>query len=195
MKSLPPAKKAEVLRALASSLKVEEVLEREGISSAQLKRLLSEAGELFGKKGRAATGTLVAYIDGASRNNPGPSAAGVVIRDGKGTLIEEEGLYLGEGTNNAAEYKALLLAMEKARDMGAGSLVINSDSELVVNQLNGRYRVKEPRLQELYFKAVGLIGEFEDFSIVHVPREENRRADMLANKALDEYINKSKGLR
>jgi ribonuclease HI len=168
------------------------------VTPTELAAILDEAAELFA--GKPATGSLpsktlsrpvgrslVIYVDGASRNNPGHSAAGLVIADSTGRILLEEGVYLGIGTNNAAEYRALLLALEKARELGADGLVIHSDSELVVRQMQGRYRVKEPALQVLHAAANRLAGEFREVRYVHVPRERNRHADLLANGALDEY--------
>jgi ribonuclease HI len=110
----------------------------------------------------------------------------VVIRDSAGAVLAEESVYLGIGTNNEAEYRALLRALERARELGATRLRIHSDSELVVRQIEGRYRVREPRLQELHRRATSLLAGFEEARVVHVPRERNREADRLANLALDE---------
>lgn len=161
-----------------------EAARREGLSLDEAADVLREAAARIDP----GQDVMLIYIDGASRGNPGLSAAGAVLLDGRGKVLAEESAFLGNGTNNAAEYQALLLALGKATALGGRRLEIRSDSELLVNQLNGRYRVKEPRLQEFYFRAAGLMQNFADVRFIHVPREENRRADRLANKALDDYI-------
>jgi ribonuclease HI len=130
--------------------------------------------------------SLVAYTDGAARGNPGPASLGVQILDTDGKVVAEESRYLGEATNNVAEYSALLAALEKAIEMGASTLEIRSDSELLVRQMLGQYRVKNPGLKPLYDRAVGLAGRIGSVRYVHVRRELNREADRLANQALDE---------
>jgi ribonuclease HI len=127
---------------------------------------------------------VVAYIDGGSRGNPGPSGAGVYFeRDGKPWRGVYQ--YLGQATNNHAEYSALLRALDYARDSGFRRIAIYSDSELLVRQMSGQYRVKNPNLQELQRRASDTIRYFERHSIEHVPRERNSQADALANKAMD----------
>jgi ribonuclease HI len=128
---------------------------------------------------------LKAYIDGASRGNPGKAGAGVVIYDEKGEVLEEESVYLGETTNNVAEYRALLLAIQMAERRGAQELQVYSDSELVVRQVTGRYRVKSSALLDLYKEVKKRSLKLKRFDIRHIPREENRIADSLANQAID----------
>lgn len=123
-------------------------------------------------------------VDGASRGNPGPAAAGIVIR-ANGHAILEEGVRLGECTNNQAEYRALLLGLERARELGIRRLVVYTDSELLANQIAGRWKVKHPELAALHSEALELMGHFEQIDIRHVARGMNRRADQLANWALD----------
>jgi ribonuclease HI len=128
---------------------------------------------------------LLVHIDGASRGNPGDAGFGVFASDAAaGTEARLHG-YLGRATNNAAEYQALLHALRWALAQGARRLTIRSDSELVVRQVRGVYRVKHPALIPLYREAMGLIGRFEAVKLEHVPREQNREADRLANLALD----------
>jgi len=128
-----------------------------------------------------------AYInfDGASRGNPGPAGAGAIIKDSSGNVLAEVYDYLGENTNNYAEYKGLILALEAAAELGERRLVINADSELIVRQLQGRYRVKAPNLIPLYEQAKKLIAGFDDVELHHVPRAQNEEADRLANLAID----------
>lgn len=128
------------------------------------------------------------YTDGAARGNPGPAAAGIVIEDDDGRMLWQEGRYLGETTNNVAEYRALLLGLQKASELGRGALVVRMDSELVVKQLEGSYRVKHPALIPLYRQALALCQSFQSWRAEHVPREQNSLADRLANQALDERL-------
>jgi ribonuclease HI len=130
--------------------------------------------------------TLRIHVDGASRGNPGDAGFGVHVADPDGTTVAELYGHLGPATNNVAEYQGLLHALRWARDRGARRLEIFSDSELLVRQMSGRYRVKNPKLQPLYREAAALVSGFERVSLRHVPREQNREADALANRALDE---------
>lgn len=128
---------------------------------------------------------LVAHIDGGARGNPGPAGYGVHVEDAGGAAVAELYGYLGVATNNTAEYAALLAALEYARDVRASSLRVLSDSELLVRQLEGVYRVKDPKMRVLHAAARVLIAGLKSFSVAHVPREENREADALANRAMD----------
>jgi ribonuclease HI len=125
------------------------------------------------------------YCDGASRGNPGPSGAGMVLLDEDGELLLELSRFLDEGTNNEAEYKALLRGLDAAIDLGVRCLQIFLDSELVVNQLLGNYRVRNPRLQPLFGEAMYRLQQFDDYAIFYVRRELNHQADRLANEAID----------
>jgi ribonuclease HI len=127
---------------------------------------------------------FIIYTDGASSGNPGPAAIGAVIRDGQGRVISRISRRIGRATNNQAEYRAIIAALEEAIRLGAGEVDIKSDSELVVEQLKGRYRVKKATLRTLYQKVVHLAGLLETFTITHIPREQNREADKLAGRAL-----------
>jgi ribonuclease HI len=131
------------------------------------------------------SGVYVANIDGASRGNPGPASYAVVMRDPNGKIILELGKKLGRDTNNVAEYYALLAALDYAAAHNIRALRIRSDSELLVRQMQGRYKVKSPDLQPLYERASKLARQFEYFVVEHVRRESNREADALANLALD----------
>ena len=131
---------------------------------------------------------LIAYVDGASRGNPGPASYGVVIQDPQGKTIETLSGFLGEVTNNVAEYKALLAALEYASRSQTERLKICCDSELVAKQMQGLYRVQSPDLKPLYERARALAGQFKLFRIEHVPRERNHQADLLANQALDHVL-------
>jgi ribonuclease HI len=130
-------------------------------------------------------GVSVANIDGASRGNPGPASYAVVLRDPSGTIILELAKKLGRETNNVAEYYALLAALDYAVSHGISALRIRSDSELLVRQIQGRYKVKSAELKPLHERATKLARHLSYFAIEHVRREQNRDADALANVALD----------
>jgi ribonuclease HI len=133
-------------------------------------------------------GYLVAYIDGGARGNPGPAGYGVVIEDEVGRPVANLSEYLGRQTNNYAEYSGLLAALNYALRHGFKALKVVSDSELMVKQINGEYKVSSPTLKELNQHAVKLIDQLDYFEIKHVLREKNREADRLANVAMDRGI-------
>lgn len=126
-----------------------------------------------------------AFIDGGSRGNPGPAAAGVEIRDPSGRVHFAGGLFLGRMTNNQAEYHGLLAAIEHLTQAGAADVSIASDSELMVRQINGQYRVRSPELLPLYERSIKGLRGLGRWSMRHVPRNQNKAADALANKAMD----------
>lgn len=126
----------------------------------------------------------VIHSDGASRNNPGPAAIGATIKDEQGRLLASISRSIGRATNNQAEYRAVIAALEKAIKLGARQIELNLDSELVVRQVTGRYRVKNEALKPLFGRVKKLLDSLEGFSIRHVPRRQNQEADRLANSAL-----------
>lgn len=128
---------------------------------------------------------LFLHTDGAARGNPGPAAVGVVVKDERGETLREFGRRIGRTTNNQAEYLALLAGLEEAARQGADEVVARVDSELLARQLSGQYRVKSPDLLPLYQRVVQWCARFRSLVVEHVPRERNRRADELANAALD----------
>lgn len=134
---------------------------------------------------KKADNILLIYIDGAARGNPGPAGIGVVITDKRGAVLKNVGRFIGEATNNVAEYTALVTGMEEASLLQPKELIINTDSELLARQLGGEYKVKNPALKKAYDKAVRLLDNFEQVTVNNIPREENRAADKLANKAID----------
>jgi ribonuclease HI len=147
---------------------------------------LTRQNALFGKPAsRQRSFDFIANIDGGARGNPGPAAYGVVVRNGEGSVLAELAQYLGIQTNNVAEYSGLLAALDYAVGEKRGSLKVLSDSELLVRQMLGQYKVKNPALKELYDRAQVLVRKLEHFSIEHVRREQNRDADRLVNEALD----------
>lgn len=127
-----------------------------------------------------------ANIDGGSRGNPGPAAYGVLIRDARGEIVAKLRKYIGRMTNNVAEYYGLIAAMDYAQSHGIRALRVESDSELLVKQMRGQYKVKSSDLQPLFERAKKMSQAFHVFRIEHVYREQNREADALANEALDE---------
>ena len=143
------------------------------------------SARLFSESPLAPPGVSVANIDGASRGNPGPASYAIVIRDPSGKVILELAKKLGRETNNVAEYYALLAALDFAVSHGISALRIRSDSELLVRQIQGRYRVKSAELKPLFERATKLARQLSYFAIEHVRREQNRDADALANVALD----------
>jgi ribonuclease HI len=130
--------------------------------------------------------SLIAYVDGGARGNPGPAGFGVRLELPDGTLVAELSQPLGVATNNVAEYRGLIAALEYAAAQGCPTLHIRSDSELVVRQMRGEYRVKHPGLKPLYLQARSLISRVGTVVIEHVPRARNTEADRLANLAMDE---------
>ena len=128
---------------------------------------------------------LTVYTDGGSRGNPGPAAASFVITDHANNMLIGKAFYLGSTTNNVAEYTGLLKGLEEAGQLGASAITIKSDSELMVRQLNGQYKVKSPALIDLYSSCMELLGGFKSWKIEHVRREYNQTADALVNRSLD----------
>jgi ribonuclease HI len=199
-----------LLEALAASLDGGEVLARfPGLSRDELRQIVREAARLFppgavraapaGHGAHALPGVgaqaaatrhpwpevVVAHVDGAARGNPGEAGAGVLLQDDAGQPLDRIARYLGRATNNTAEYQALLIALERARDAGVRHLKVFSDSELLVNQVNGRYRTSAPHLQRYLQEAIRLIREIGRVDVRHVRREQNADADALANEAID----------
>jgi ribonuclease HI len=130
-------------------------------------------------------GRLVVNVDGGARGNPGPAAVGVVVRSPDGELVEERGERIGIATNNVAEYRALLLGIERAAARGVSEVELIGDSELIVRQVKGEYKVKEATLRGLHAEVKEALRPFDRWSIRHVRREQNAEADRLVNEALD----------
>jgi ribonuclease HI len=130
-------------------------------------------------------GACIVFTDGGARGNPGPAAAGGVVVGADGTVLAEVSEYLGIATNNVAEYRALILTLRRALDEGCRNVDVRMDSELVVRQLEGKYRVKDAKMQPLHAAAVKLLAQFERADVRHVRRDENKLADTLVNAVLD----------
>jgi ribonuclease HI len=129
---------------------------------------------------------LVVHVDGGSRGNPGPAAAAAVVSTPDGEVLDEASVTLGRATNNVAEYRGLLLGLERAREHGATEVEVVNDSELIAKQVNGEYRVKNPEMAALHAQALDALGDFARWSVRSVPRAQNAAADALVNRALDE---------
>lgn len=128
---------------------------------------------------------LYLYTDGGSRGNPGPSGIGVVILDSNKKKIKEVFKYIGEATNNVAEYTALVSGLEEARALKATDVVIYMDSELLAKQLNGEYKVKDANMKALFGESLELLKNFDSFEVKHIERAKNKEADKLVNKAIN----------
>lgn len=148
-----------------------------------------KSGGLFGDSAPDSPKPIAAYqanIDGGSRGNPGPAAYGVVVRDPKGEVVARLKKYIGQNTNNVAEYFGLIAALDYAQTQGIRALRVESDSELMVKQMRGQYKVNSPDLRPLHERARKMAQSLASFRIDHVYREQNREADQLVNQALDE---------
>ncbi len=128
---------------------------------------------------------VVVHVDGGARGNPGPAAAGAVVSTPEGEVLGEASELLGDATNNVAEYRGLLLGLNRARALGATEVDVINDSELIAKQVNGAYKVKHPAMRPLYLDAMAALRGFERWSIRSVPRAQNAHADALVNAALD----------
>lgn len=129
---------------------------------------------------------LVVNVDGGARGNPGPAAVAAVAATVDGDVVGERNAFIGEATNNVAEYRALLLGLELARELGASEVELINDSELVARQIGGEYKVKHAGLKPLFAEAMRTLREFDAWAVRSVRREQNERADELVNRALDE---------
>ena len=130
-------------------------------------------------------GKLVVNVDGGARGNPGPAAVAAVASTPDGEIVGERGKRIGDATNNVAEYRAVVLGAELARELGATELELIGDSELIVRQIRGEYKVKQEHLRPLHASALKALMEFDRWSIRHVKREQNAEADRLVNETLD----------
>jgi ribonuclease HI len=129
---------------------------------------------------------LIAHVDGGARGNPGPAAAAAVLSSPSGEVIDEQAQLLGTATNNVAEYRALLLGLARARELGADEIEVVGDSELIAKQVQGIYKVKHPAMRPLHLEAMQALRGFDSWSIRTVPRAQNAEADALVNAALDQ---------
>lgn len=165
------------------------------LDRARLKRILERAATLVESGGEQAAvpqaptlARVRVYSDGAARGNPGLAGAGAVLVEPSGQVVDRLGKFLGRQTNNYAEYMGLLLGLRRAKELGVAEVELFADSELMLRQLGGRYQVKSPSLKPLYQEALRLLNDFERVKFVHVPREMNRAADEMSNRAIDERM-------
>ena len=175
--------RAAIFQALAAGHDLKEVREQFQLTPEQLQELFREVAGHFRD---LEDGVWSLYCDGASRGNPGQAGAGAVLIDASGAIQGQYEEYLGQVTNNVAEYQALILGLKMARNLGVKKIRVFADSELLVRQIKGQYRVKAAHLLPLYEVAQRARQEFATFDIAHVPREMNHLADRLANRAIDQ---------
>ncbi|MFZ3072151.1 MAG: ribonuclease HI family protein [Thermodesulfobacteriota bacterium] len=173
------------LETLKHTLDLKKTMHELGLTEDGVRTLLAHIEKKLFKAGGVDVSELCIYVDGASRGNPGISGAGAIIKDVHGKTIKKLRKRLGVATNNVAEYSAFVMALREAKGMGARSVHVFADSELLVKQIKGVYKVKSDNLKALYAEAVGLIDSFGEFSISHIEREKNSEADRLANEAID----------
>lgn len=192
---MDPRRLADILEAMAHTEALTALSEElPDLTPATLRMALERASHLLqqmtasGRSRQPAPRLLVLHIDGAARGNPGPAGIGVVMWDEAGDFREEHQAYIGEATNNVAEYEALLFGLRKARELGYAAVKVFSDSELLVRQVRGEYRVRHPRLRECYDQVQNLLRSFDAVEIAHVRREMNARADLLANRAIEAVL-------
>jgi len=184
---------AEVLRFIAENESFERTLAAyPDLSLQDLRELLHAVARAASRRESQALGLdttrLRIFCDGAARGNPGPAGAGAVLYTADGRLVERLGRYLGHKTNNHAEYQGLLLGLQRAVELGAREVEVYADSELLVRQLRGEYRVRSKGLLPLWQRARELLGRFDRVRLAHVPREKNREADEMSNRAIDERL-------
>jgi len=180
----------EIFDVILSYLDLKKILsDNPEISNDELNRIISKLRDCLSKE-QIIDRCIHLYVDGASRGNPGESGIGIIIKDEDGSVLEEDYEYIGINTNNVSEYKALIFALEKAKTLNPAKIKIYSDSKIVVNQIKGVYKVKNPALIELYWEAVNLLKNFKSWEIVLIAREENKRADILANMGIEKRVEK-----
>lgn len=180
--------RAQALHALAETLDVEQAIARvPGLSREKLQALLLDAATADQPAARPGHVRRVnLFTDGASRGNPGLSGAGAVLKTTSGEVVSSVQKFLGKMTNNMAEYTALLVGLKEANRLGVEEVFVYSDSELLIRQINGRYKVKNDVLKIMHGSAIDLLSTFKRWKATHIPREENSEADRLANQAIDE---------
>lgn len=179
---------AELLRFIARNERLASTEAEFGLTQAELKRELDKAAAKLTEAMAPNFDKLSVYSDGAARGNPGLSGAGAVLVEPSGQVVDKLGKFLGIQTNNYAEYMGLLIGLRRARELGAKEIEVFADSELMIRQLGGRYQVKSPALRPLYDEALKLLEGFSRTKLVHVPREMNKQADEMSNRAIDERM-------
>lgn len=189
----------DLLRYIAEHEQLDATVEEFGLRHDRLAKALLRAAELLDAEQTGPSPANTAglpknvqrvrvYSDGAARGNPGPAGAGAVLVAPSGQVVERLGKFLGNQTNNFAEYTALILGLQRAYELGVSEVEVFADSELMIRQLSGRYQVRSPSLRPLYEQALKLLKAFSRVKLVHVPREMNQAADEMSNKAIDERL-------
>ena len=193
-KGITVRKQSDVAKAAArSAVEIDEAMDLSRLEREQRRRERAEAEAAERAAQEAAAVAQAAkrtrlFTDGAARGNPGPAGAGAVIVNPEGQVVAKVGKFLGESTNNVAEYMGLILGLKRAKAIGIKELEVCSDSELLVRQLNGEYAVKADHLVPLFQEAQTLLRSFQWTALRHVPREENSQADAMSNRAIDERL-------
>jgi ribonuclease HI len=180
----PPVDRAQVLAALAQDLDLPRVMRHFNLNREEMAHILQEAASILQQETQ---GFWRLYVDGACRGNPGPGGAGAVLFDPMGERQAAESRYLGETTNNVAEYQGLLLGLKLAQNLGVRNLQVFADSLLVVQQLKGAYRVRTAHLLPLWQEAHQALQKFDNYAIAHLDRSLNHEADRLARQAIDQH--------
>ncbi len=181
-------KTAALLRRLAKGQPIEQAASELDLPIESASKVLTKIADQYDPPvpdSLPASDSAVAYIDGGARGNPGPAGCGVFIKDPQGETLLTTSRFLGQATNNEAEYSGLLIALEAAQKMEIENIEIRSDSKLLVEQMKGNYKVKAKNLIPVVSKAQKLAQQFKNVVYTHVPREQNRVADRLANEAMD----------
>lgn len=180
---------ADALESLLAGKTLDEALEDAGVEKGRAESVIRKVASALRGTGASTPSAglkIVAFSDGGSRGNPGPAACAAILYDGEGNELLRRAKKIGKATNNVAEYEGVILALELAGQLRAGKLVIKLDSELVVRQIEGNYKVKNEGLRPYHARAVELIAGFPSFTIKHVRRDKNKKADKLVNDTLDD---------
>ena len=191
----PPLDDVDLLRKVYRHLDRDALLrDCPGLTESEIKAFFRRLAERLGPRKAAAANaapegppceSVVLYTDGGSRGNPGPAGLGAVLTNRSGTVLAELSVFIGRATNNEAEYRGLIEGLQAARAHGVRDILVRSDSELLIHQINGAYKVKSARLKPLFAEARALLSSFGQWRAEHVRRERNTHADRLANEAMD----------
>lgn len=176
--------KYKILKTLAETFDIAKTMKRfPEIPKEEIQSLLLQFADTFKKRE-----VVTIYVDGAARGNPGHAGIGVLILSEDGKVLRRIGKYLGKTTNNVAEYQALITALKEAKAMGVSTIKVFADSELMVKQIKGEYKIKSEGLKPLYKESMALLMHFDGYDIIHINREKNSEADRLANQGIDTMI-------
>jgi len=179
-----PLSKIDVLREIYRAVDYQKT-KAAGLTKERVKELFGHLAKLLQDEQPSQYDFLTLHTDGSTRGNPGKGGAGVILLDREGEMVEELGEYIGTVTSNVAEYEAVVLGLQRALELGAKEILLRTDSQLVIRQLSGAYRIKSKNLIPRHVLARKLLSKFKKWKVEHVPRAENHGADMLANVAID----------